>query len=102
MLKKKEKQKLIRLLEWIDEYPGFWQVICEPNGENRTPDELRVIINSLQRAGLYEMILLTLEINKDKTYVQSMMESITNKSLQKMIKRDEWDEVFTNMMKELE
>ena len=102
MAKKREKRKLIKTLEWIDKYPGFWRVICEPHGENMNLDEMRVIINSLQRDKLYEMILLTVELHKDEPYIQDMMKSITNKALRKIIKQDGWNGVFPIMMKNLE
>ena len=33
MKRKKMEKEVVHLLEWIIEYPGVWQIVCNPDGK---------------------------------------------------------------------
>lgn len=102
MLKKYEKKKMIRLLKWINENPGSWELICEPNGDKMNIDKMRVVANSLEKARLYEVILIMMNLNRKKVFVQDLNEEIGNKTLREMIKDDKWEKIFACIIKALQ
>ncbi len=38
MKRKKMEKEVVHLLEWIIEYPGVWQIVCNPDGKETSPE----------------------------------------------------------------
>lgn len=68
---KRDKQT-IRLLKWIKQYPGWWQLICTPNDGHMNVKMMRTLIGQLARARLYEIIFVLLMVHREESYVKDL------------------------------
>ena len=103
MFKKKAgKKQFIRLLTWIDRYPGFWEMISDPGCGHLSMDKMRKMVYMLAEEGLYDVILFMLEVHKEKNYVRNIYEDVSLKMLAGMIKKGRADKVIGCIMRNLE
>ena len=42
MKRKKMEKEVVHLLEWIIEYPGVWQIVCNPDGKETSPESFKM------------------------------------------------------------
>ncbi len=68
----KGDKQTIRLLKWIKEYPGWWQLICTPNDEHMNAKMMRALIGHLARAQLYEIIFVLLMVHRKESCVRDL------------------------------
>ena len=41
MKRKKMEKEVVHLLEWIIEYPRVWQIVCNPDGKETSPESFK-------------------------------------------------------------
>ena len=47
MKRKKIEKEVVHLLEWIIEYPGVWQIVCNPDGKETSPESFKMAYDML-------------------------------------------------------
>ena len=47
MKRKKMEKEVVHLLEWIIEYPGVWQIVCNPDGKETSPESFKMAYDML-------------------------------------------------------
>ena len=53
--KHKETQNARRAL-WIIEYPGVWQIVCNPDGKETSPESFKMAYDMLVKKSLFYLI----------------------------------------------
>lgn len=102
MFKKRAgKKQLVRLLVWIDRYPGFWKLISDPHCGYMDMDKMRKMVRMLADAGLYDVIFFMLEVHKERNFVRNIYEDASLKMLTGMIKKGRTDKVIGCIMRNL-
>ena len=52
MKRKKMEKEVVHLLEWIIEYPGVWQIVCNPDGKETSPESFKMAYDMLVEKNL--------------------------------------------------
>lgn len=50
--KNEEVSHTVRTLKWIEQYPGWWYLICTPGDEHMTLEMMRTLMKKLHDAAL--------------------------------------------------
>ena len=60
MKRKKMEKEVVHLLEWIIEYPGVWQIVCNPDGKETSPESFKMAYDMLvaTKKGHLEIFIL--------------------------------------------
>ena len=53
MKRKKMEKEVVHLLEWIIEYPGVWQIVCNPDGKETSPESFKMAYDMLVKKSLF-------------------------------------------------
>lgn len=87
-MKKSEKiNYTLDLIEWISEYPGYWSIVCKTYGEEQVGlTAMMNTVKSLEKHGLYEMIVVFLTTHKDVPAIEGVKEHLLRKSFASKIK----------------
>ena len=56
MKRKKMEKEVVHLLEWIIEYPGVWQIVCNPDGKETSPESFKMAYDMLVKKSLFYLI----------------------------------------------
>lgn len=72
---KRDKQT-VRLLRWIQKYPGWWHLICTPNDEHMNLDLMSTIIRHLEQEELYEIIFVLIMVHRNERFMKGIFESM--------------------------
>ena len=56
MKRKKMEKEVVHLLEWIIEYPGVWQIVCNPDGKETSPESFKMAYDMLVKNSLFYLI----------------------------------------------
>ena len=54
--RKKMEKEVVHLLEWIIEYPGVWQIVCNPDGKETSPESFKMAYDMLVKKSLFYLI----------------------------------------------
>lgn len=99
---KDKNAKLLRLIDWIDQYPGFWQMACDPNNEHMNMSKMRTIVGLLAQAKLYEVIVVVLAVHKNQGFIESLKQEMLLEMAKKQIKDDNKDKMIKFILDKLE
>lgn len=99
---KKKNAKLLRLIDWIDQYPGFWQMACDPENEHMSASKMRTIIELLAQAGLYDVIVVVLAVHKNQGFIKSLNQEMLLNMAKKQVKDDNKDKMIKFILDRLE
>lgn len=70
---KRDKQT-VRFLKWINQYPGWWYLICTPNDEHINMDIMKTVIEHLEKEGFYEIIFVFLMVHRNESFIKRIFE----------------------------
>ena len=56
MKRKKMEKEVVHLLEWIIEYPGVRQIVCNPDGQETSPESFKMAYDMLVKKSLFYLI----------------------------------------------
>ena len=56
MKRKKMEKEVVHLLEWIIEYPGVWQIVCNPDGKETSPESFKMAYDMLVKKSLFSLV----------------------------------------------
>ena len=101
-MKKGQNTNLIRLIEWIERYPGYWDMACDSNDEHMNMGKMQMIVKSLAQAELYDVIMVVLTVHKNCVFVQSIEKELMLQFLKKQIQDDKRDKLINFITKRLE
>jgi len=77
MLKEQERDRqAIRFMEWIQEHPGWWKLICTPKEEHMNLQIMQQIIDELVKESFYEAILVLLMVHRDEKFMDCLKQTI--------------------------
>ena len=62
MKRKKMEKEVVHLLEWIIEYPGVWQIVCNPDGKETSPESFKMAYDMLVKKSLFYLIPVLLSL----------------------------------------
>lgn len=99
---KNKNARLLRLIDWIEQYPGFWQMACDPNHEHMSITKMRTIVGLLAQAELYEVIVVVLAVHKNQGYIESLRKEMLLNMAKKQIKDDNRDKMIKFILDRLE
>lgn len=69
---RKRDRQMLRLLEWVRKYPGWWYLICTPNDEHMNIKMMNTLIRHLAQEQLYEIIFVLLMVHRKERYVKDI------------------------------
>ena len=69
-------RQTVRLLKWIERYPGWWYLICTPKDENINLQIIKTLIEHLAKEQFYEIIFVLLMVHRDEECVKSAGQSL--------------------------
>lgn len=72
---KRDKQT-VRLLRWIQKYPGWWHLICTPNDEHMNIKMMSKLIRHLEQEKLYEMIVVLIMVHRNEHFMKGLSENM--------------------------
>lgn len=55
--------------QWVQQYFGFWTLICTPDHEHMKPSIMVDLIEKLSDAGLDELIFVLLSVHRNEPFV---------------------------------
>ena len=73
-MKSKINSHTQRVLEWIRDYPGWWYLICTPGAEEMNLQMLRLLIQKLSQAHLYDLVFVLLMVHREHPALQKLAE----------------------------
>ena len=77
MAKENERDKqTIRFLKWIEDYPGWWHIICTPDCENINVQTIQDILKKLAKESMYEIMLVFLMVHRKDNYMKNLTEAM--------------------------
>ena len=97
-----KRKRVIKLLNWIEQYPGFWQMACDPNDEHMDIGKMRIIVQNLAQAGLYEVIIVILSVHKKKDFMQQLGNEVFLHLTKEQIKDGKENEMLKFILEKLE
>lgn len=68
MKRKKMEKEVVHLLEWIIEYPGVWQIVCNPDGKETSPESFKMAYDMLVKKSLFYLIPYCLQHIREKNH----------------------------------
>lgn len=69
-------KQTIRFLQWINDYPGWWYLICTPGEEHMNPGMMKDLIERLTEERFYEIIFVLLMVHRDAAFMDSVFKHI--------------------------
>lgn len=93
-MKSKEKE-FIKLLKWIQEYKGIWQIICNPSAESCSLEAFNMAYDKLIEDSMYYLIpvLITthyhqqsVELAMFATSIESMIRDVKSNGFKDLLK----------------
>lgn len=70
----KQTNKSIKLLDWIQQYGGWWYLLCTPGDPNLTLSLTQTMIQSLAEQGLDELIFVLLMVHRKEPFMEHVFE----------------------------
>lgn len=68
---KRDKQ-VIRFLEWIRKYSGWWFLICTPGDEHMNLNMMKMLVTRLANEGFYEIIFVLLMVHRNEPFMDNV------------------------------
>ena len=90
---KKVKKQIIKLLEWIRKYGGYWWLVCTPGDNRMNMDTARKIIKSLAKNGLYEMIFVFFTVHREEEFIKNLLSYLNLELMLEEIKHQDLDRI---------
>lgn len=87
-------RQTIRFLNWIDEYPGWWQLICTPNDEHVNLRTMQMIIKQLAKESFYEIILVLLMVHREESFMKDLYQFMLVRMTANELKNGKIDEII--------
>ena len=72
----KRDKHTIRFLKWIRQHPGLWYQICTPGNEHMNFEMMKMLIQSLAKEQLYEIIFVLLMVHRDADFLDSVFKTM--------------------------
>lgn len=94
----RKNKKLVKLIRWIIRFPGYWEKICDPDCD-LDRETMGIIFKRLSNAGLYEVILFTLAVQKKRPYIKSLKEEVALDMLKNLVDEGNEDKIIKLMYK---
>lgn len=66
-------KQTVKFLRWIKQYSGWWYLICTPNDEHMNPEMMKMLIERLNKAALYELIFVLIMVHRNEPFVDSFI-----------------------------
>lgn len=63
-------QQSKKCLQWIEQYPGWWYLICTPGDEHMTLSMMQKLIKRLYEESLYELIFVLLMVHRQEPFMK--------------------------------
>lgn len=63
-----------KVLQWIRDYPGWWYLICTPGTEEMSLQMLRLLVQKLCNAHLYELVFVMLMVHREHPALKKISE----------------------------
>lgn len=70
--KERRERQTLKLLKWIQRYPGLWYLICTPKAKEMNPQMMQKLIKRLSKDSLYELIFVMLMVHRNAAFISSM------------------------------
>lgn len=68
----KRNSQMLRLLEWVRKYPGWWYLICTPDNGYMNIKIMNTLIRHLAQEQLYEIIFVLLMVHRKEKYMKDI------------------------------
>ena len=101
MNSKKSNSSAPEFFQWVQQYFGFWSLICTPGHEHMTPSNLVDIIEKLAEANLDELIFVMLAVHRNEPFVAYFYRTMLFDLITERWE-EERDHIITKMIKHLE
>lgn len=95
-------KELTKLLKWIEEHRGFWQIICNENGEECSIKVFQTVYNKLIEDSLYYLVPVLFTTHQVERYIESVKESCVLNTIIRDIKSGNLDKIINNIDESLE
>ena len=69
-------KQTVKFLKWIRQYSGWWYLICTPNDKHMNPEMMKMLIERLDKAALYELIFVLIMVHRNEPFVDSFIKSV--------------------------
>ena len=69
-------KQTVKFLKWIRQYSGWWYLICTPNDKHMNPEMMKMLIERLDKAALYELIFVLIMVHRKEPFVDSFIKSV--------------------------
>lgn len=69
-------RQTVRFLKWIQQYPGWWYLICTPKDEHINPQMMKMLIERLAKEQFYEIMFVLLMVHRDEEFAKSAEQSM--------------------------
>ena len=63
-----------KVLQWIRDYPGWWYLICTPGAEEMNLQMMRLLIQKLSQAHLYDLVFVLLMVHREHPSLKNLWE----------------------------
>lgn len=70
MKQKKCKRNGQQCLQWIQAHPGWWYLICTPDDPHMTATMMKLLIRSLTKSKLYDLIFVLLNVHRNQPFMK--------------------------------
>lgn len=71
--KSRREEQALRLLRWIQKYPGWWHLICTPGDERMAPAMMKMLIQRLKEGQFYEIIFVLLMVHRKAGFLRNIL-----------------------------
>ncbi|MBC5580815.1 hypothetical protein H8S23_04795 [Anaerofilum sp. BX8] len=69
-------KQTVKFLKWIRQYSGWWYLICTPNDKHMNPEMMKMLMERLDKAALYELIFVLIMVHRKEPFADSFIKSV--------------------------
>lgn len=73
-MSKRKTDHTTRMLRWVYDHGGWWQLICTPGDERMTFTMMKLLVEKLSKAELHELIFVMLMVHRDAPLMENVRE----------------------------
>lgn len=96
--KNMRNKQAVRFLKWINEYPGWWQLICTPNHELASIRNMQTIIRKLAKESFFEIILVLIMVHRNEEFVKDLCQYMLMYLTTKEMESGQTDEIIREII----
>lgn len=98
MNNKTRTKQTVKFLKWIENNPGWWHLICNPNDERISRGLMKVIVEELSKEGFYELIFVLLMVHRKQKFMDGITKLLLLDSITKQWKNGDKEFFIKNLL----